>query len=108
MLCRTGHYACLELQFLCSQVYLPDIQVIPAYASIVRNFLSLEILHREGLRPRTAVDLACGTGTMSALFTRRGYEMIGVDASSEMLMQAQKQNLMMFYPVQLLKVQIKN
>ena len=51
MLCRTGHYACLELQFLCSQVYLPDIQVIPAYASIVRNFLSLEILHREGHIP---------------------------------------------------------
>lgn len=47
---------------------------------------------RSGIDVRTVLDLACGTGTMSALFTRRGYEMIGVDASSEMLMQAQSKS----------------
>lgn len=31
------------------------------------------------------LDLACGTGTMTWLLTRRGYEVIGVDGSEEML-----------------------
>ena len=34
------------------------------------------------------LDLCCGTGTLSALMTGRGYELIGVDASFDMLMQA--------------------
>ena len=33
----------------------------------------------------TVLDLACGTGTMTWILTGRGYEMIGVDASEEML-----------------------
>ena len=44
-----------------------------------------EILRREKVSPRTAVDLACGTGTMTWLLTRRGYEVIGVDSSEDML-----------------------
>ncbi|MFR6394046.1 MAG: methyltransferase domain-containing protein [Oscillospiraceae bacterium] len=31
------------------------------------------------------LDLACGTGTVTWLLTGRGYEMIGADASEEML-----------------------
>ena len=38
----------------------------------------------------TVLDLACGTGTMTKLFTERGYEMIGVDNSEEMLMEARE------------------
>lgn len=34
---------------------------------------------------RTVLDLACGTGSMTAELTRRGYEMIGVDQSPDML-----------------------
>lgn len=37
---------------------------------------------------RTVLDLACGTGEMTCLLARRGYEMIGVDLSAEMLMVA--------------------
>ena len=37
----------------------------------------------------TVLDLACGTGTMTWELARRGYEMIGVDGSAEMLSQAQ-------------------
>lgn len=38
--------------------------------------------------PETILDLACGTGTMTKLLADRGYHMIGVDASEEMLAQA--------------------
>lgn len=44
-----------------------------------------EILGREGIRPRTAVDLACGTGSVTVLLARKGLQVIGVDMSEEML-----------------------
>ena len=44
-----------------------------------------EILKREGLRPRTAVDLACGTGSITAILARQGLRVTGVDMSEEML-----------------------
>lgn len=44
-----------------------------------------EILEREGLRPRTAVDLACGTGSVTAILARKGLDVTGVDMSEEML-----------------------
>ena len=44
-----------------------------------------EILRREGLRPRTAVDLACGTGSVTVLLARMGLQVTGVDMSEEML-----------------------
>lgn len=37
---------------------------------------------------KTLLDLCCGTGTLTALMAHRGYEMIAVDASVDMLMQA--------------------
>ena len=51
----------------------------------------LEKLFRRSRIPVTTVlDLACGTGSVTALLTARGYEMIAVDASPEMLMQARE------------------
>ncbi len=44
-----------------------------------------EILKREGVSSRTAVDLACGTGSVTALLAQRGISVIGVDLSEEML-----------------------
>ena len=44
-----------------------------------------EILKQEGLKPRTAVDLACGTGSVTAILAARGLQVIGVDMSEEML-----------------------
>lgn len=36
------------------------------------------------------LDLCCGTGTLTRIMARRGYEMIAVDASPDMLMQARE------------------
>ena len=50
-----------------------------------------EVLAREGFIPRTAVDLACGTGSVTVLLAEKGLQTIGVDMSPEMLcMAAQK------------------
>ena len=43
---------------------------------------------RRGLPGKTVLDLACGTGSLTRELARRGYEMIGVDLSPEMLAQA--------------------
>ena len=40
---------------------------------------------RSALPIRTVLDLACGTGSLTAELMGRGYEMIGVDRSEEML-----------------------
>lgn len=42
---------------------------------------------------RTVLDLACGTGTLSWMLADRGYEVIGVDLSPEMLAQAMNKEL---------------
>ena len=43
------------------------------------------IMDREGVRPRSAVDLACGTGSVALLLARDGLRVVGVDLSEEML-----------------------
>lgn len=43
---------------------------------------------RRGLPGNTVLDLACGTGSLTWELARRGYEMIGVDLSPDMLAQA--------------------
>ena len=43
------------------------------------------ILQQEGLHPRTAVDLACGTGSVAVLLARQGLRVTGVDLSEDML-----------------------
>ena len=48
-----------------------------------------EILLREHLTPKTAVDLACGTGSVTAILARKGIRVVGVDMSEEMLTEAE-------------------
>ena len=43
---------------------------------------------RSALPIHTVLDLACGTGSLTKELAERGYEMIGVDRSEEMLAQA--------------------
>ena len=43
------------------------------------------ILSREGVSPRTAVDLACGTGSVAIRLARKGLQVTAVDMSEEML-----------------------
>ncbi len=44
-----------------------------------------QILDREGVQPRTAVDLACGTGSVALILAEKGLRVTGVDLSEEML-----------------------
>ena len=44
-----------------------------------------QILEREHLQVRTAVDLACGTGSVALLLAQQGLQVMGVDMSEEKL-----------------------
>ena len=46
------------------------------------------ILDREGLRPKTVADLACGTGSATRILAERGYRVTAVDLSEDMLTEA--------------------
>ena len=48
------------------------------------------LLSRESGARLTLLDLCCGTGTLTLLMAARGHELIGVDASPEMLSVAQE------------------
>ena len=43
------------------------------------------ILKRYGIENELVLDLGCGTGTLTELLAKEGYDMIGVDYSEEML-----------------------
>lgn len=47
---------------------------------------------KRGLPGNTVLDLACGTGSLTRELALRGYEMIGVDLSPEMLAEAAEKN----------------
>ena len=48
----------------------------------------LRLLEKAGCKPRRMCDCACGTGSMSVEFARRGIQVTGVDLSEEMLEEA--------------------
>ena len=43
-------------------------------------------------RPHIVLDLACGTGRMTFPLADRGYDMIGIDGSADMLAEATQKN----------------
>ena len=47
-----------------------------------------KLFQKSRLDVHTILDLACGTGTMTSILTERGYEMIAVDSSADMLAEA--------------------
>ncbi len=49
-----------------------------------------ELLDRFSRKPVSIIDLACGTGSSTLPFARRGYRVAGVDLSSAMLNQARR------------------
>ncbi len=68
----------------------------PAYDGLTRDvpynaFADLleKTVSDYGVKAGTVLDLACGTGTLTCLLAERGYETIGVDGSTEMLMEAE-------------------
>ncbi|MBP3396592.1 MAG: class I SAM-dependent methyltransferase [Clostridia bacterium] len=46
------------------------------------------VFRQAGIAPELVLDLGCGTGTLTLALAKRGYDMIGVDGSAEMLSQA--------------------
>ena len=46
------------------------------------------ILQKEGLKPRTVADLACGTGSATRILAEMGYTVTAVDLSEDMLTEA--------------------
>ena len=49
-----------------------------------------KLFKRSQIPVHTVLDLACGTGEMTAILTERGYELIAADASPDMLAQARE------------------
>ena len=45
------------------------------------------IFRQRGKQVKTLLDFACGTGTLTCIMAQRGYEMIAVDPSPDMLME---------------------
>ena len=46
------------------------------------------LLRRHGVQPQSVLDLACGTGSMSVLLAKRGYQVLAADMSEDMLSMA--------------------
>lgn len=44
-----------------------------------------QIFKKFGIKPELVLDLACGTGSITVEMAKRGYDMIGLDLSCEML-----------------------
>ncbi|MGQ9782600.1 MAG: class I SAM-dependent DNA methyltransferase [Armatimonadota bacterium] len=74
-------------------------QNFPQFTAIAKHYDSLmssvpyrqwvdyieAILQRLDYHPKTVLDLACGTGNVSELLADRGYAVVGVDISPEMI-----------------------
>lgn len=52
---------------------------------------------RAGKAPSLVLDMACGTGTLTDILARRGYDMIGADLSCDMLNIAREKNSEILY-----------
>lgn len=51
------------------------------------------VFARYGITPELVLDLGCGTGGLTFPLARRGYDMIGVDGSADMLSQAYERRI---------------
>lgn len=57
-----------------------------------------QIMEKEQVSPRTAVDLACGTGSVAMIMAQQGLRVTAVDLSEEMLSVAQQKATMLENP----------
>ena len=56
------------------------------------------VLKRSGVEAQTVLDLACGTGSLSLLLAQKGYSVLGVDCSEEMLTVASEKSMELAFP----------
>lgn len=52
-----------------------------------------KLFQHHGVKPKLVLDLCCGTGSLTLEMAQRGYDMIGVDGSFEMLDEARQKTL---------------
>ena len=52
-----------------------------------------DIIKAQGITPKLICDLGCGTGKMCEMFADKGFDVIGIDASEEMLMIARENEM---------------
>lgn len=72
-----------------AEVYDALMEDVP-YGEIA-NLIEQEI-KAQGVQNPLVLDLACGTGTLTGLLQKKGFDMIGADSSAEMLFVAQKKH----------------
>lgn len=53
--------------------------------SKLADYIEVLLSEYSGIKPNLLLDLACGTGNLTLEFARRGYDMIGIDMSPDML-----------------------
>ncbi|MBR2951049.1 MAG: class I SAM-dependent methyltransferase [Lachnospiraceae bacterium] len=58
-----------------------------------------ETLQKNGIKEGLLLDLGCGTGTMTELLAQKGYDMIGIDMSDQMLSVAMEKREQSGYPI---------
>ncbi len=63
----------------------------------------LSLFDRYGSRPKTVLDIACGSGSLCEAFVKRGVDPIGIDSSEDMLFFAQDKPLLQQNDVLLLQ-----
>lgn len=67
-----------------------------------------QILARFQAKPRTVLDLACGTGNTTLPFARRGYKVTGVDRSPEMLTIARGKAEQAGWPIEFIQADMRH
>ena len=56
-----------------------------------------EIFSKYNIKPSLVLDLGCGSGSLTDIMAKKGYDMIGVDISPEMLDMAREKNPEILY-----------
>ncbi len=68
----------------------------------------VELAGLYGRQPRRILDLACGTGSSTLPFARRGYEVLGVDRSAAMLAVARGKVAQAGFPVEFIQADMRS
>lgn len=66
------------------------------------------VLTRRNIRPKTIADLACGTGNFTTRLAKKGYNIIGIDSSEDMLNVAKEKSLAMGLSIPFIHQDMRN
>ena len=73
-----------EFAYIYDKMMMEDVDYIRWADYIEDIFCHYDIM------PKNIADLACGTGNMTIILSQRGYNVIGIDRSEDMLSVAQE------------------